>query len=367
MAPSARASSRSGTQPRVAAEALEWSAPRWRALVDASPGCLLAAHADGTIHFCNRAFGEYIGVPHGEFDDDDVLAALPAADRAELVAAREHARSAGAFACELRLRRHDGALRWFLLQSAPERDEQGRIAGWITCATDVDELHRARDAKDDSLATASHELRTPLAAAKLQVQHALRALADVHRPTVGKALLLVARQIDRMSSLVDELLEASRIGAEGFALESSTFDLAALAREVAGLLEPLSPTHPITITAGETLLVRADRGRLGRVLTNLLSNAVRYSPGGGPIGLSLVADGEAVRVAVRDRGVGIPLEKQALIFERFGRAHGTRYGGLGLGLAITRQIVALHGGRMWVESSGVVGEGSVFFVQLPRG
>jgi PAS domain S-box-containing protein len=364
-----RESSRSGTRPRVTAEAFD-AAPgtqRLRAIVDASPVCLLAAHADGRFHFCNRAFAEYVGINHGELDDEDVLAALPPADRDELVAARARAASSGELACELRLRGHDGALRWFLVRSRAERDEQGRVTGWLTSATDVDELRRARDAMDDSLATASHELRTPLAAAKLQIQHAVRVLSEVHRPTVGRALLLVGRQVDRMTALVDELLEASRVGAEGFALEPSSFDLAALAREVVGDLAPLSPAHRIVLTAPDALLLRADRGRLARVLTNLLSNAVRYSPRGGPIELSLVVDAGAALLAVRDRGVGIPLEKQALIFERFGRAHGTRYGGLGLGLAITRQIVALHGGRIWVESSGEEGEGSAFFVRLPRG
>jgi signal transduction histidine kinase len=120
------------------------------------------------------------------------------------------------------------------------------------------------------------------------------------------------------------------------------------------------------LTTPDALLVRADRGRLARVLTNLFSNAARYSPRGGPIEVPLVVDVDAALLTVRDRGVGIPAEKQALIFERFGRAHGTRYGGLGLGLAITRQIVELHGGRIWVESSGVEGEGSAFFVRMPR-
>lgn len=363
----ARESGRSGTRPRVDAAELEWSAQRLRALVEASPVCLLVARADGTVHFCNQAFAEYVGLAPGEIHDEDVLGALPAADRAELVEARARAHSTGALACELRVRRHDGALRWFLVRSAPERDDHGRVVAWVTSATDVDELRRSRDAKDDSLATASHELRTPLAAAKLQVQHALRGLSDVHRPTVGKALLLVGRQIERMTGLVDELLEASRLGADGFALEPSGFDLAALAREVVADLGPLSPAHPIVLTAPGALRVRADRGRLARVLTNLLSNAVRYSPAGGPVEISLALDGDAALLAVRDRGVGIPKEKQALIFERFGRAHGDRYGGLGLGLAIARQIVELHGGRIRVESSGVEGEGSAFFVRVPRG
>jgi signal transduction histidine kinase len=109
-----------------------------------------------------------------------------------------------------------------------------------------------------------------------------------------------------------------------------------------------------------------DRGRLDQVLTNLVSNAIRYSPSGGEVVVRVVEEGGGVHLTVKDQGVGIPPEKQGLIFERFGRAHGAKYGGLGLGLTISQGIVEQHGGRIWVESPGVAGEGSTFHVWLPR-
>jgi signal transduction histidine kinase len=114
-----------------------------------------------------------------------------------------------------------------------------------------------------------------------------------------------------------------------------------------------------------SLEMTGDRDRLEQVLNNLLSNAIRYSPKGGPIGVELALADGFVTLAVSDRGVGIPKDKQALIFERFGRAHGSRYGGLGLGLTISSGIVHQHGGHIEVESSGVDGEGSTFRVRLP--
>jgi signal transduction histidine kinase len=105
---------------------------------------------------------------------------------------------------------------------------------------------------------------------------------------------------------------------------------------------------------------------LDQVLTNLVSNAIRYSPEGGEVLVRVAREEQGVRLEVKDQGIGIPREKQGLIFERFGRAHGAKYGGLGLGLTITQGIVEQHGGRIWVESSGVAGQGATFFVWLPQ-
>ena len=102
------------------------------------------------------------------------------------------------------------------------------------------------------------------------------------------------------------------------------------------------------------------------MITNLLSNAIRYSPRGGDVQLKLELEDQGVHLAVRDSGIGIPPEKQAVIFERFGRAHGSKYGGLGLGLTIAQGIVEQHGGEIYVESTGVPGEGTTFHVRLPK-
>jgi len=130
-------------------------------------------------------------------------------------------------------------------------------------------------------------------------------------------------------------------------------------------MQPLGDRHPIRINAPEKLSLIADKDRIEQVLANLLSNAIRYSPQGGPIEVDAETTGDGVHIRVRDRGLGIPREHQQLVFERFGRAHGTAFGGLGLGLAISKGIVERHGGRIWVESAGRPGEGSVFHVQLP--
>jgi signal transduction histidine kinase len=123
--------------------------------------------------------------------------------------------------------------------------------------------------------------------------------------------------------------------------------------------------HEFRLEAPEQLTMRGDAGRLEQVVTNLLSNAIRYSPRGGVVRVRASVDGGEVRLEVKDHGIGIPPEKQEQIFERFGQAHGSRYGGLGLGLTISQGIIAQHGGSIWAESRGVDGEGSTFHVCLP--
>ncbi|MFL5319139.1 MAG: sensor histidine kinase, partial [Myxococcaceae bacterium] len=213
---------------------------------------------------------------------------------------------------------------------------------------------------------ASHELRTPLQAAKGHTHLALKKLGDsAELQPLKKSVVTISRQIDRMAKLVEDLLDISRLQAGRLQLEMEEFDVVPMLRETVERVQGVSTDHQLSLQAPDELRVRADRSRLEQVVTNLLSNAIRYSPRGGPVQVTAAENDGELHLSVSDRGVGIPLEKQAVIFERFGQAHGARYGGLGLGLTISQGIVAQHGGRIEVESSGVAGEGTTFRVRLP--
>lgn len=257
-----------------------------------------------------------------------------------------------------------------VLQYVAAGEGQGRF---VSVARDITErlraeaaLRMASEAKDAFLAAASHELRTPLAAAKGHAHLAMLKLGGQVDQGPGKSLKIINRQIDRMTKLVEELLDISRLQAGRLSLELERFDLGQLVRETCDRMSVLSQAHPLQVEVPECLEGLWDRGRLDQVLTNLVSNAIRYSPDGGEVVVRLEQEAEGAHLTVKDRGVGIPPDKQSVIFERFGRAHGSKYGGLGLGLTITQGIVEQHGGRIWVESRGVPGEGSVFHVWLPR-
>jgi signal transduction histidine kinase len=169
-----------------------------------------------------------------------------------------------------------------------------------------------------------------------------------------------------MAKLVENLLDVSRLQRGELYLEPGIVELHELLSEVAEHTQPLEEEGRITVRVPRGLVLMGDRERLNQVFTNLVSNALRYSPDGGPILVEARQEGDQLHVVVRDQGVGIPPEKLRTIFERFSRAHDISYGGLGLGLTITRGIVERHGGRIWAESTGHPGEGSAFHVVLPR-
>jgi signal transduction histidine kinase len=229
------------------------------------------------------------------------------------------------------------------------------------------ELEAALRGRDEFLAAASHELKTPLTALQLQVQQLARAareglMSSEQRMATAAA---IERTVARMARLVNELLELSRIAAGKLPLEIEDVDLAELAREVAArfALELERSGSRLSISAEAPVVGRWDRQRLDQIVTNLLSNAIRYGRGA-PIEVHLERGTEFASLTVRDRGIGIGPDELERIFERFERGDRTRmHGGLGIGLWIVREAVHLLGGTVRVES--VPDSGSVFTVDLP--
>jgi PAS domain S-box-containing protein len=350
------------------------SAVRYQSLVDSMPQIVWVSRADGGIELVNKVWSAYTGIAPEAARTGAWIDAIHPDDRAASVERWAKAIATGdAFEAEIRLKATDKSDRWFLVRAIPERTTDGSIQQWIGTATDIDDQKRDREAlanavqaKDDFLAAASHELRTPLAAAKAQVQLTIRRAQPDADPTLLRSLQIVGTQVDRMTRLVEDLLDVSRIQTGRLSLQLSEYDLCERIRGEVERIQALSPSHEIFAELPERLAILADRDRIDQVIINLLTNAVRYSPGGGAVRVTARAcENEAFEVAVADKGIGIPQEKQVAIFERFGRAHGARYGGLGLGLTIAQGIIEQHGGRIWVESTGRAGEGSVFRFTLP--
>lgn len=349
---------------------------RFRSLVDALPLFIWAMLPDGAITYTNRCWLEYAGLTPEQGRRWEVIDCVFHPE--DLERARDvwaQARQTGQpKAVEYRLRRNrDGAYRWFQGRMLPEVDEPGVLAGWIVTATDIDDSRRAiealevaGEAKDVFLTMAAHELRTPLQAARSFVYLARKRGGDGMNGGVERALQGLARSVDRMAKLVENLLDVSKLQRGELYLEPSRVDLAELLSEVTEHVQPFQEERRIELRIPQGLVLAADRERLDQVFTNLLSNALRYSPNGGAISVEVREEGELIHVAVRDHGLGIPPDKLRVIFERFGRAHGISYGGLGLGLTIAKGIVERHGGRIWAESAGRVGDGSTFHVVLPR-
>ena len=237
---------------------------------------------------------------------------------------------------------------------------------------DVSAMKEAERHKDEFIAIAAHELRNPLAVLKSYAQALLfqarrgrgHELADWQR----EALQNIDQATHRLVDLTEELLDVTRLQAGQLALHPEPTDLVALTRRVAARLQVTTERHPIAIHAAqEHFVAEVDPRRIEQVLGNLITNAIKYSPEGGRIDLTLREDPQAhtVELCVADQGIGIPACQQARIFGRFERADNARkIDGTGLGLYICRALVEQHGGRIWFES--VEDQGSTFFVALPN-
>jgi signal transduction histidine kinase/FixJ family two-component response regulator len=245
------------------------------------------------------------------------------------------------------------------------------LATRIALALDNARLYReAREAihvRDEFLSVASHELNTPLATLTLQLEDLLAGEGAPSREGRRLDVERVRRQLGRLSHLVANLLDVSRVTASRLQLEPSSVDLVAITRETAEHLAPdlARAGCLLGLQAPAPVIGRWDPLRIAQIVTNLVSNAGKYGAGK-PVHITVEAIGPRARLAVRDHGIGIPLEDQQRIFECFERAVSARhFGGLGLGLYITRQLVEAHGGNLSVTSE--LGAGSTFVVDLPVG
>jgi signal transduction histidine kinase len=235
----------------------------------------------------------------------------------------------------------------------------GEFGGVSAIIRDIGERREVERLQREFLAMATHELRNPLTGIKGNAQLMRRRAAYNER-----AVDAIVAQADRLERLVDDLLLASQIEADRLDLMLEETDLVAEARAAADALGVAEASIRVK-EPSEPIVVPADRRRLGQVFANLLANAVKYSHDGGEIVVRIGRKEDEARVAIVDRGVGIPPEALPHLFDRFYRAPGAagQASGLGLGLYISRRIVEAHGGRIEVESE--LGRGSTFTVVLP--
>lgn len=243
------------------------------------------------------------------------------------------------------------------------RDEVGQLAqAFNRMSGEMEGVERLRH---DLVANVSHELKTPISALRARLENLLD---GVEKPS-PEVLAVMLNQSERLSRLVDQLLDLSQLESGAVPLSREPVRLAPLVRRVAGDVSASRPDRAVEVRSevpGDLPLVDADPERLHQVLFNLLDNAYRFTPAGGVVTVRAAREDGALRVSVEDTGPGIPAEHLPLVFERFYRADPSRSredGGTGIGLAIVRSVVEAHGGRISVESA--VGKGATFSFVLP--
>lgn len=255
---------------------------------------------------------------------------------------------------------------WIHRYSAPVRSEDGAIVGRIFVLRDVTRERQTERLKSELVATVSHELRTPLTGVLGFAE--LLAAPGADAETRRQYAQTIAREAQRLRDLLNDFADLQRIEDAELKLALGPVALNELIAAQARLYAVQSNAHRIELALEPDLEVLADRDRVVQVLANLLTNAIKYSPGGGTVKVTANAVGATVRISVRDEGLGIPAGQRERVFEKFFRVDSSeteRIGGTGLGLALVRELVEAHGGRVGVESTE--GRGSTFWFELPRG
>ncbi len=249
------------------------------------------------------------------------------------------------------------------LSISPIRNSTGRIIGASAIARDITESKQTERRKDEFIATASHELKTPVTSLKAYNQLLKKSLNKLKDKRIRHYVIKMDDQISRLSSLVVDLLDVTRVQSDELPLRIERFNLSLLIKETIEDIQPTSKKHKIILEGRKRLIVNADKNRLNQVVTNLISNAIKYSPSSSKIIVKILAKKRDALFSVQDFGQGIEPRDQDKIFERFFRVKDDQTSGLGMGLYICAVIIKRHRGKIWVDSK--LDQGSTFFFSLP--
>lgn len=363
---------------------LRESEARFRSMADTAPVLIWMSGLDKGCDYFNQPWLTFTGRTFEQQCGAGWVEGVHPDDLARCLATYEQSFDARApFSMQYRLRRADGCYRWVLDIGIPRRTPQGEFVGYIGSCVDITEqrllLEREQRARaeaeaalsqrDSFFSLAAHELKTPLTSLLGNVQMLQRRAARDPEllERYERNLAVIRSQGQRLAAMINRLLDVARLELGQLALERATLDLRALALRVAEEIQPALERHTLSVEGGETaLVVEGDEVRLEQVLQNLIQNAVKYSPEGGPVRVRLERAGAWARVLVRDEGIGVPAEALPHLFTRFYRAdNAARYAisGTGIGLHVVKEIVCLHGGT--VAAASVEGRGSTFTISLP--
>jgi PAS domain S-box-containing protein len=378
------------TELELARKALRESNARYSAIVEAMPEILFTALPDGHSDFFNQKFYDYTGLSSQEATGFGWFTILHSDDAEETATLwRESTETGKPFETDFRFRSAAGEYRWFRGRAVPLCDEAGRISKWFGVCMDITQQklveqerenllfreRQARDlaetanlAKDEFIALISHELRTPLNS-MLGWTNILRS-QKLDQETFQQGLETIERSARSQVTLIEDLIDSAMIAMGKMRIKPERLNLERVIQSALDVVVPAAEAKAITLRLRvETPIngVMGDAARLQQVIWNLLSNAVKFTPEGGLIEVLVKPVEKNVEITVRDSGQGISPELLPLVFDRFqqaGMSRTRRFGGLGLGLSLVKQLVELHGGTVAVESPGE-GQGASFIVRLP--
>ena len=353
---------------REAQRALRESEQLFRSIATALPLILWMSNTKGEITFMNQKWVEFLGLPVQErFDGEIWYQAILEEDREAASQTYIHAmQTATTLSMEFRVKRTDGRVVWTYSLGQPQYDQQGNYTGFLGYTIDITTQKELQRQKDEFIGIASHELKTPVTSVKAYTQ-LLKEIAAGRGDTIETQMLTkMDGQITKLSNLITDLLDVTKIQAGKLQFNDAYFDFDKLADEVVEELQRTTPRHQLVGQFSNIGIVYGDEHRISQVITNLLSNAIKYSPNANKIIVTTGKGDSELKLSVQDFGIGIPKDHQEKVFEQFYRVSNNKqhlYPGLGLGLYISAEIIRREGGEIGVESTE--GEGSTFYFTLP--
>lgn len=342
---------------------------RWATVIDGISEIIMAFDRDGRLVQSNARMRPLLEKLHGDvFTIEDRLRVLEYRDLNGLVIPYEDWPGPRALRGEHVHQvfgvwhKVEGLVGYFRLYATPLYEGK-QLSGFVGVATDVtDELQFER-LKADFLATLGFQMKSPVSTVRVTTHDLLR--SEPMEPMWHEELEAIERASRRMERVIDQVVEISAL--TSVKLVREPVEIRGLVEDEIDRVGPAAQRHRIHLFAPSNAKLNVDRSRVAKVIERLLDNAIRYSPGGGDIDVELTVTDTEIVLSVRDKGIGIPADKQPRMFEMFFRAHARTandFGGLGLGLYLSREVARLHGGDLWFES--VEGQGSAFHLRLPR-
>jgi PAS domain S-box-containing protein len=355
-------------RPELAAkQALAESEQLLRSVTSAAPTGLWMSDENGHFTYVNQTWIDWIGLSFESQLKDGWIKAIHDDDQEKVAIAFKKANQIqSVYEIEFRIIHVDGTIHWCVATGKPQYLNNGKFSGYIGACVDITDQKHLQQQKDDFIGIASHELKTPVTSIKAYTQVLERMLLKKGDEKEAMMIGKMDAQINRLTNLIGDLLDVTKINSGKLQFNDRAFDFNVLVGEVVEELQRTAEHHLLVEELQETGTVLADRERIGQVITNLITNAIKYSPHSNRVVISTSLTDKEIILNVIDSGIGIAEDKLPKVFEQFYRVSGDMqhtYPGLGLGLYISAEIIKREHGRIWVNSEQ--GKGSTFSFALP--
>ncbi len=354
-------------RPELAAKrALADSEELLRNITTAAPASLWMSDEHGGIIYVNQTWINWTGLTYEQNLGAGWLSAIVEEDKrhASEIFLKDISEQK-IYEVEFRINHTDGTRHWCLATGKPSFKD-GNFSGYIGSCVDITDQKQLQLQKDDFIGIASHELKTPVTSIKAYAQVLQRMLKQNGNAREADMMARMDTQLNRLTSLIGDLLDVTKINSGKLQFNNRNFEFNQLVKELVEDLQRTTEKHTIVENYGESVFVFADQERLGQVITNLITNAIKYSPDADRIIISTSSNKNEVNFCVQDFGIGISPDKLDKVFEQFYRVSGNMqhtFSGLGLGLYISHEIIKREGGRIWAESNE--NQGATFCFSIP--